>query len=63
MVEFALTREEVAERLKLSFQQVRWAEESALRKLRQHPELFSTLLQYIDNMTRTEEFSINGQDH
>jgi hypothetical protein len=33
--QFAMSRKEVAKKMGLSFQEVRWAEESAIKKIRQ----------------------------
>ncbi len=41
--DFAMEAKDIAKKLGLSFQQVRWAEESALRKLREHPEFRAAL--------------------
>ena len=44
---FSKTREEVALALGLSVQQVKWAEESAIRKLRQDENLKENLREFI----------------
>ncbi|HXP82540.1 MAG TPA: hypothetical protein VN976_21760 [Verrucomicrobiae bacterium] len=50
---FAASSEQIAKELGITVQQVRWAEQSALRKLRKHPELIAAIQQIV--VTETYE--------
>lgn len=55
---FAKETKDVAAELGLSIQQVRWAEESALRKLRNSPVLKAALVELIEGEQFHGEFTV-----